>query len=294
MQLRHLETFVSIVDAGTLTAAAVQLYKTQGAVSQDLKALEAGLDLQLIDRSGQRIRLTQAGLALLPMARRLLAEVTDTRDEMARIRAGERPIVRITCLPSVAMTVSRLLADFRGEHPDTRGALITSLRGLMIEGLRDGHFDLAICEASNDEGIANIPLAREALHVVLPEGHPLAASRWVTPEDLADVPYIGFARGMGATLEAQRFFSAGEAYPTPVIEVNEARLVFDLVTRLGGFGIVPDSALSNDLPLAVLRSDPPLLRQISVAHLAARELPSAAEAFARYVVENWPSPSSEA
>lgn len=287
MQLRHLETFLAIVDCGTLTAAATQLFKTQAAVSQDLKALEAGLGLELLDRSGQRVQLTPAGTALVPMARRLVSEVADAEAEMTRIKAGERPIVRIAFLPSLCMQVSRLVADFNAKHSNVRWSLITALRGAMIEGLRRSQFDLAICEAQTDDGITNIPLAREPLKVVLARDHPLTRAERVAPADLADVPYIGLARGMGATFEAQRFFSAGEAYPAPAVEVNDTRLVVDLVARMNGFGILPISALPGGSELAIVGTDPPLVRQISLTHLAGRELQPAVEAVAGYFVHHW-------
>lgn len=286
MQLRHLETFISIIDAGTLTAAAELLYKSQGAVSQDLKSLESSLGVPLIDRSGQRVRLTPAGKALLPMARRLLAEVADVRAEMGRVRAGERPVLRLASLPSIAPAVARLLADFRDDHPETRWSLVTSLRGSMIEGLRDGRLDLAICEAQADDGMTNAPLGREPLHIVLPHGHPLAAADRLRPADLTEIPYVGLARGMGATAEAQRFFAAGDVYPTPDVEVSDTRLVLELVPRIGGFGILPDSVLGDGRVVAV-EADPPLTRQISLVHFTGRHLSPTAKAFSEHLIARW-------
>lgn len=288
MQLRHLETFVAIVDGGTLTSASAQLFKTQAAVSQDLKALEHGLGLDLIDRSGQRVKLTSAGMALLPMARRLLSEVADAQTEMARIRAGEHPIVRIVCLPSVSMLLAQLIGDFSSDHPQIRWSLITSLRGAMIEGLRGGHFDVAICEAQTDEDVTKIPLTREPLKVVLRDDHPLAQKDVVTPEDLRRVPYVSLARDMGATMEAQRFFASGDAYPAPAVEVNDTRLVLKFAEAMNGFGILPESVLPMGPPLTAVRTDPPLVRQISLAYLAGRCLPSAVESFVGYLVRHWP------
>ena len=287
MQLRHLETFLAIVDGGTLTAAATTLYKTQAAISQDLKALESALGVEVIDRTGQRVQVTAAGLALIPMARRVLSEVADTEAEMARIRAGERPIVRIACLPSVSLRVSALTAQFAQQRHDVRWSLITALRGAMIDGLRQRRFDMAICEAGNDDDILKVPLAREPLKVVLRETHSLALKDRVRPQDLLEVPYIGLARGMGATIEAQRFFASGEAYPTPVVEVNDTRLVIDLIDRMNGFGVLPMSALPRGGPFAVVATDPPLERQLAVARLAGREPASSAEAFADYLVSKW-------
>ncbi|MGV0807966.1 LysR family transcriptional regulator [Mycolicibacterium setense] len=288
MQLRHLETFLAIVDSGTLTAAAARLFKTQAAVSQDLKALEAGLGLELLDRSGQRVQLTSAGNALVPMARRLVSEVADAQTEMARIRAGEHPIIRVACLPSVAPHLCRAVAQFVDEHPDVRWSLITALRGAMVDGLRTARYDLAICEAKTEEDISNVPLAREPLMVLLSDSHPLARADVVTPQDLVDVPYIGLARGMGATIEAQRFFAAGDTYPAPAVEVNDTRLVVDLVARLNGFGILPVSALPAGPPWAIVKTDPPLMRQLSVAHLTGRRLSTTAASFADHLVKNWP------
>src|SRR5690349_15578715 len=181
MQLRHLETFVAIVDAGTLTAAAARLYKTQGAVSHDLKALESDLGLELIDRSGQRVRLTAGGLALLPMARRLLGEVSDVRHEMARVRAGDQPVVRLACLPSLGTRLCRLVADHARSHHGMRWSIITGLRGWMIDGLREGLFDLAICDAHTDDDLVSLPLMREPLSVALSRGHPLASRGPLSP-----------------------------------------------------------------------------------------------------------------
>lgn len=291
MQLRHLETYLAIVDGGTLTAAAAQLFKTQAAVSQDLKALESSVGLQLIDRSGQRVTLTTAGEALVPMARRLLGELEDAEAEMARIRAGDYPIIRLACLPSLATRVTALIGQFATGAPALRWSLITALRGAMIDGLRRRHFDVVICEAKADDDIFNSALAREPLRIVLPATHPLAGAAVLKPADLNDVPYIGLARGMGATAEAQRFFASEEAYPAPKVEVNDTRLVLQLVVHFDGFGILPLSALpsakAERSTLTSVPTDPPLVRQLCVSHLRARVLPPSVQAVAQYLIEHW-------
>lgn len=287
MQLRHLETFLAIVDHGTLTAAAAALFKTQAAVSQDLKALEASLGLDLIDRTGQRVSVTAAGGALVPMARRLLGDVSDTQSEMERIRAGERPIVRLGCLPSISVRTAELIADFRRSHGDVRWSLITALRAPLIEGLRRGQFDLVICEAQVDEDIDRAPLVREPLKIVLKQSHPLAQADALTPADLVDVPYVALAHGMGSTIETQRFFASGDANPIPVVELNDTRLTLHFVELLDGFAVLPTSVLPGGAPLAVVATSPPLERQLSVATLSGRQMPTAVGAFARHLAENW-------
>jgi DNA-binding transcriptional LysR family regulator len=295
MQLRHLETFLAIVDSGTLTAAATRLFKTQAAVSQDLRTLESGLGLVLIDRSGQRVRLTTAGEALVPMARRVLGELSDAQVEMARIRGGEHPTVRFACLPSLSSRACELIGEYAQHEPALRWSLITALRGAMIDGLRKRKFDLVICEYETDDDIVSVPLSREPLRVVLPANHPLAAVAVLKPHDLQGVPYIGLARGMGATMVAQRFFAAAGSYPTPTVEVNDTRLVLDLIIRFHGFGIVPVAALSSmsdsakAAELVAIPTDPTLERQTSLSYLKGRTPPPSVRSFAEYLVDNWNS-----
>ena len=288
MQLRHLETFVAIVDEGTLTAAAARLYKTQGAVSHDLKALESDLGIDLVDRSGQRVRLTAGGSALLPMARRLLGEVADVRREMSRIRAGDRPVVRLACLPSLGRSLCKLVAEHARAHPGTRWSMITGLRGWMIDGLRNGLFDLAVCDAHTDDDLVSLPLMREPLSIVVPSGHPLARRGPLSPTDLADIPYVSLHRSMGTPIVAQSFFATGGVSPTPAVEVNDTRLVLELITLTDGYGILPASALSDADSVVAVDTVPRLDRQISLHHLAGRTLPTATATFAADLVQRWP------
>jgi hypothetical protein len=133
MELRHLTTFLAIVDSGTLTGAAKTLYKTQGAVSQDLKMLESELGVTLIDRSGQRVRLTPAGTALFPLASQVVHGVRKVEIEMSRVKRGEREVVRVGTLPSLALSVSRFLLYYRSSQPGLRFLLFTELQSTLMD-----------------------------------------------------------------------------------------------------------------------------------------------------------------
>jgi len=281
--LRHLETFVTIVDAETLTAAAARLYKTQAAVSQDLKSLEASVGVKLIDRSGQRIELTSSGRALLPLARKLLTDLADAEFEMARIRRGELPIVRIGCLPSLSLQVATLVASFALQQPDVRWSVKVGLRDVVLAGLRDGSVDLVLCDASADADLVAHPLGRETLRVVVRRDHPLADYSIVTPQDLADVPYVSLV----AASEASRFLTGAERVPEAVAEVNDSRLAVNLVAGLSGFAILPASVEVDEAELALLPTFPPAVRQIALVRLAGRQLPSSVAAFAEHVQRAW-------
>ena len=87
MNLRYLQTFVSIVDAGSMARASTRLNVSQPAASRQVLALEAELGVRLFDRIGRRLRLTSQGEELLRQSRRLLMEA-DLLSARARALKG--------------------------------------------------------------------------------------------------------------------------------------------------------------------------------------------------------------
>ena len=79
VDLRHLRSFVGVVDTGTFTDAAIALGTSQTAVSRHVAALEAALGVRLLDRTTRSVFLTPTGDRLLRHARRILAAVDDLR-----------------------------------------------------------------------------------------------------------------------------------------------------------------------------------------------------------------------
>ncbi|MFW0793513.1 substrate-binding domain-containing protein [Gordonia sp. CPCC 205515] len=221
------------------------------------------------------------------MARRIVADLEDTRSEMRRIRDGDRPIIRLACLPSLGPRICHLLADYCPQSTDTRWSLVTALRGPIVAGLRDGRFDLAVCESQADDDLLNSLLMHEPMRMILPANHPLTNRQPLRPSDVADIPYIGLHRSLGAANEAQRFFAAAELPPTPVVEVNDISLVPQLVTTISGYGFLPLSAAANSEEVAFVDTEPVLTRQISLTRIAKRSLSPAIVAFADYLTTQW-------
>lgn len=88
MDLANLSAFVAIAGHGSFSSAAEALHLTQPAVSKRIALLEAQLSARLFDRLGRQVVLTEAGLALLPRAQRILAELDDTRRVLEHLGAA--------------------------------------------------------------------------------------------------------------------------------------------------------------------------------------------------------------
>jgi DNA-binding transcriptional LysR family regulator len=87
MDTQDLNAFVEVAETGSFSAAAERLHLTQPAISKRVASLESRLGRPLFDRVGRRISLTDAGVALLPYARRVLHELEDARRAVSKLSA---------------------------------------------------------------------------------------------------------------------------------------------------------------------------------------------------------------
>ena len=120
-KLRAMATFVRIVDGGSLTAAADSLRTSLPSVVRSLAALEAALDVRLLNRTTRRIALTDEGREYYERSKRVLADVDDAETAMSARRKAPRGRLRVTAPVMFGrMHVAPLLTDFVLKHPRCR------------------------------------------------------------------------------------------------------------------------------------------------------------------------------
>ena len=109
MNYRRLEYFLAVVDGGTVTAAAEELRIAQPALSRQLRTLEREIKLPLFETHGNRLVLTRAGHAFVPMARRLMQETRAAEEAVTALRTGEVPSLTVA---ATAASIRGFLAPF--------------------------------------------------------------------------------------------------------------------------------------------------------------------------------------
>ena len=120
-RLLDIEMFVAVVDAGSLSAAAQRLGRTQPTVSRQLAALEARLDARLLERTTRRLRLTAAGRAFLERGRAVLALAREADAAVADTSRALRGALRLSAPPTYArLRIAPLLPGFLDAHPERR------------------------------------------------------------------------------------------------------------------------------------------------------------------------------
>jgi DNA-binding transcriptional LysR family regulator len=187
VDLRHLVTFRTVVDKGSFSQAAEELEVSQPAVSFQIRSLEERLGQRLLDRSGRRVSVTEAGEVVYRYARRMIGLEAELEREMGEIgtRVAGRLVLGSSTGPGEVL-LPRLLGAFQRAHPEVRVSLVVSDTQTVCERVLDDELELGVVGAARAQrGLVFEPFVRDELVAIVPPGHPLAARTSVTLEELA-------------------------------------------------------------------------------------------------------------
>ncbi len=192
MELHQLRYFVAVAETGSFTRAAARSFVAQPSLSQQIQKLERSLHKPLFDRLGKRIRLTEAGTALLVHARKILAEVDATTRELreegqpghGRLSLGAIPTIGPYLLPPI-------LTRFLRRYPDVELQLREDVTANLVAELHAGELDLAfVALPIVDAQLEARPIREERLLVGLPSRHLLNRHKQIALPELEAEPFI--------------------------------------------------------------------------------------------------------
>jgi DNA-binding transcriptional LysR family regulator len=245
VELRHLRYFVAVAEELHFHRAAERLHISQPPLSQQIRALEAELEVRLLDRNRRGVALTPAGGVFLAEARGILAAV-DTAAESARsVARGAAGRLSVAFVGSAMHgTLPALLRAHRLAYPLVELALRELPTAAQLEALRGGRIDVGVIRPPVDEP----DLVLETIHtepvvVALPAGHPLAEREQVALADLLDEGFVLLARREAPGLHdsLNRALARAGGAPRVVQEVREMQTVVGLVAAGLGVSLVPAS-----------------------------------------------------
>jgi DNA-binding transcriptional LysR family regulator len=186
MNLNWLETLKTVAETRSYTRAAEALYISQPAVSQQIRQLEGYFGAKLVDRRGQQLELTSAGVLVYELACRLLGEVNATRQSILSQVSGSSGLVTIASTPSPFLhAVPRALGRFWAEYGSVEVKTIVRFGTAITDSVKNGSADLGIHTGLYiDTSLERRPLAESRLLCVCSPAHPLA-QRPATAEEIA-------------------------------------------------------------------------------------------------------------
>lgn len=247
ISIRQLEYLVAVADSPTWSVAATSVGVSASALSQGLAELERRLGVELFEPLGRRRVLRASAVPVLDHARHVVALTRDVVDWADRIRSARAGTVRVGMI-DVSATVHHpdVIASFRAERPDVRVQLTVAPSAALLDGLRAGTLDLAVCVAPLAPvwGVVTEPLLSEPLAVLAPAGTRIGpAAGWG--------PWVLFPASSHTRQRIDEALRAAGARLDVAAESHQPDVLLQMV-RLGlGWAVLPVTAPVADASVIV-------------------------------------------
>ena len=259
----ELLTFLAVAEANGVGVGAQVLKRSQPAVSERLRTLQAAVGEPLYQRAGRGIRLTAAGESLLPCARRLRESLDAVENWSARRHALQEGSLRIAASNTVAnYFLMEHLARFRGRYPGVQLQLKT---GPLTDNLPLSAWDLLFTEeqiggGSLPQHMEQTAWREDELVAILPRDHPWVREgrQWVRWEEVLAEPIVWREVHSGIRRRVEAAIACAGLRARYSVEVTGVEALRDAVAAGLGIGFASVEALDKvRWPLASLRLEPP-------------------------------------
>lgn len=254
MNIAQLRAFVSVVDFGSFSAAARELGISQPAVTMQLQGLESDVGATLLDRRYRRIDVTEAGRALLPHARMVLAQVESARHDLAALSGtvSGRLNIAASTTPGVYV-VPLLLGAFKEVYPEVGVSVTVHDSAEVAEAVERGDAQLGVTGAVVKGSRASFEqIDGDELILIAPPASALAGRSDLSMSDLADERWIFREEGSGTRQVTETVLAEQGLDPNEVgivVELGTGEAIVAAVE--GGLGVAMVSRLVAAKALAV-------------------------------------------
>ncbi len=254
--LEQLRSFVAVSEHEHISKAAASLFLTQAAVTQQVRHFERAVGLQLLEREGRGVRLTDAGKTMAVACRATLRSVQvleDTAESMKSLHAGS---LHLGASPTCASYYLPLrLAEFARRHPGIKLSMTVEPTAEINRQVMAGALDCGLVEGRPDPVLLAIVLDHDELILVAHRDHPLAALRRVNAAALASHRYLG--RGPTWSAEQNVREMIGDAYDrSEALNLGHPEYVRAAVLAGLGYAALPRLSVAADLESGALKQLP--------------------------------------
>jgi DNA-binding transcriptional LysR family regulator len=241
MDVLTLRCFLSVADGVTVGDTADAFDASQPAVTRALQRLSIEVGAPLTERAGRRLRLTAAGRALLPSARRALAEIDEGVRAVADAHDPTAGTVRLGFLsPLGTWLVPELLQAFRNERPRVHFELRQDGATRILQALVEGDLDLLLTSPPPSiSSFAWEPLFREELVLTVPSGHRLASRQRVRVAELSNETWVLHSPGYGLRQYVEELCAEAGFEPQRAFEGHDLATLLALIGAGSGIGLFP-------------------------------------------------------
>ncbi|MGA7907974.1 MAG: LysR family transcriptional regulator [Candidatus Sulfotelmatobacter sp.] len=257
MDFDQLETFLQVARHASFSRAAEKRFRTQPAISSQIRAVEEEVGAKLFDRSGGKVSLTAAGKAF----QKYVEETLDARKamltslaEMERVPRGEIIVGANegTCLH----ILPEVFADFKKQYPDVSVNIKRADYASILDSIIDNSVDFGVVSLPvGDSRLTVVLIHRDELVVITPPHHPLGRMKSVAIAEVAKYPLV-LPKG-GHTRDAlEQLFYERRLRPGVTMELDSSELLKRFVAADVGVGFIARSNVQEDVRAGALAAIP--------------------------------------
>jgi DNA-binding transcriptional LysR family regulator len=280
----QLVTFIEVAKLGSFSRAGQKVFRTQSAVSAQIRQLEQEYGEKLLDRRAKKVRLTPGGQVLFEYAQRLLTLREESMRAVADQGDSPRGLLVIGANEATCLYVlPDLFAEYSRKYPEVQISVYRNFSRKVLERVEDGAVDIGIVSLPvKSHSLKVHSIFRDQLMVMVSSRNPLAKQKSVTVEEVAKQPLI-FPK-TGYTRQAlDKLFRPYRAALRIQMELPSVGMIKRFVVAGVGVSLISSSfameeVRSGEAKLLTLK-DTPLWRSLGVIYRADRTLPRAAQAF---------------
>lgn len=247
MEIRQLRYFVGIAETGRFSEASKQLFISQSAVSQQIKALEDELGTQLFVRNTHSVSLTESGHELLPLARKVLLSVGECHDRINDLKGMLCGELNVGLTYTLEPYAREAMLMFMKQYPKVQVSYHYKNLPELLRKLRDREIDimLSMMPTSDHSFADSVPLMYYRLAAVMRKTHPLAKKKMLTFEDLQKQGMILPEKGIRDRNAIESYIHTSTGHLNIRSLVNDANAILNILQESNFVSILAENTVQN-------------------------------------------------
>ncbi len=287
---RQLRVFATVVAEQSFSGAAKVLHLTQPAVSLQVKELERSCGLPLLDRSGGRMRPTEAGREILHAAHAVERELKGAEEAISALKGLKGGLLTVAVISTAQYIAPRLLAEFCRRNADVKLRLDVCNREAMVRHLDEDDIDIAIMGRPPGEIETTAePFAPNPHLAIAAPGHRLVGRRRVAVRELIEEPFIAREPGSGTRMLFDAILARHHLPFVPTLVMSSNETIKQAVMAGMALSFLSLHTLGLELATGALRAldvqEMPVVRRWYLVQRRDKRLSPAALAFRGFMLE---------
>ena len=291
MDFDQLHTFLEIVRLKSFSKAAQTCYRTQPAISAQVRQLEQELRADLFERFGSRISLTTAGKIFAEYAEQMLDLRRRVQDAIAELESNPRGELVIAANEATCIYVlPKVFSEYRAQFPAVQLQVLRSYGSRVVEAVMENSADFGLTQLPVEEKrLQVVNIYRDEIRAIVPARHPLAGRKAVTAQEVVE-HYLVLPKYGKTRTRLNEWFEPVEDDVRISMELDSTEVMKHFVIAGLGVTFMAASNCREEIAAGKLCAVPlapePMVRRLGLVYRKDKALSKAALGFIQVVLDH--------